>query len=643
MMGPVGEGWAPGVAPVSVAPRASRMRWTFAAAVVICVTVATAAGAFVLSGAAGSKSLTAGVAPRNAMFFMEVRTDLPGDQHTKLAGFMSHFPGFQDRSQFDYALDQMLSRLTGAISPELSYSSAFKPWMEGEVSVTVTAPTASIPSGLSGCDDLSRLGTNMPSPPVDPNLDMFYSMYPALRSFDPAVLSDPDFTFDPALFGVDPDFTFDPYDLASLNAALSPETLSGLVPEAVAIFALKDRAAAETWVTGEMARMNAKATSQDYAGFKLYTTGSGYSQAAYAFTSQDLVIGTVGGVKASLDTKTRGSLADVAGYQAAMKSVSGESIARFYLDTSYYTRTYTDTLNELSCLLESAGTKAAPTFNLSAMPAWMAGSIRAESDRMVVEMAMPGAGQQHPGNHASVLASSLPGNTVGVYEVHSIGESVNAGLDSLSSLGSLPGMGSSVTDIKDLVDRFGGVAWLGDGAAVITKTGDSFGGGVVVQTADAATARTKVDMLTNLVALSGGVIKTTSRDETYKGLGITVVTIPASSGMPAVEIAIGAKENLIVAGYTDAFVKAVIDTTPSDSLASQEDYSAAIGASGSSNMGSMYVNVPALEDLIGRAAMSENQSRWTQDYKPYFDHIGGVAYSAVDGNTVIMRLVVMAK
>ena len=497
MMGPVDEGWAPGVAPVSVAPRASRMRWTFAAAVVICVTVATAAGAFVLSGAAGSKSLTAGVAPRNAMFFMEVRTDLPGDQHTKLAGFMSHFPGFQDRSQFDYALDQMLSRLTGAISPELSYSSAFKPWMEGEVSVTVTAPTASIPSGLSGCDDLSRLGTNMPSPPVDPDLDMFHSMYPALRSFDPAVLTDPDFTFDPALFGVDPDFTFDPYDLRSLNAALSQETLSGLVPEAVAIFALKDRAAAETWVTGEMARMNAKTASQDYAGFKLYTTGSGYSQAAYAFTSQDLVIGTVGGVKASLDTKTKGSLADVAGYQAAMKSVSGESIARFYLDTSYYTRTYAEALDELSCMLTSPGAKAAPTLALPAMPAWMAGSIRAESDRMVVEMAMPGTGLQHFGNHTSVLASSLPGSTVGVYEVHSIGESLNASLDSLSSLSSLPGMGSSVTDIKDMVNRFGGVAWLGDGAAVITRTGDEFGGGLVVQTADAATAKTKVDMLTN--------------------------------------------------------------------------------------------------------------------------------------------------
>jgi hypothetical protein len=232
---------------------------------------------------------------------------------------------------------------------------------------------------------------------------------------------------------------------------------------------------------------------------------------------------------------------------------------------------------------------------------------------------------------------------VGVYEVHSIGESLNASLDSLSSLSSLPGMGSSVTDIKDMVNRFGGVAWLGDGAAVITRTGDEFGGGLVVQTADAATAKTKVDMLTNLVALSGSVFKTTSHEETYKGVGITVVTIPASSGMPAGEIAIGAKDNLIVAGYTDAFVKAVIDTTPSDSLASQADYSAAIGASGSSNMGSMYVNVPALEDLIGRAAMSENQSRWTQDYKPYFDHIGGVAYSAVDGNTVIMRLVVMAK
>jgi hypothetical protein len=298
----------------------------------------------------------------------------------------------------------------------------------------------------------------------------------------------------------------------------------------------------------------------------------------------------------------------------------------------------------LSCLYASPGAKAVPTLDLRTMPAWLAGSIRAESDHMVVEMSMPGMGSQPGGNHTSMLASSLPGSTVGVYEMHSIGQSITTGLDSMSSgYSSVAGLDSSLKSIKDMLTRIGGVEWIGDGAAAVTKTGDSFGGGVVVQATDAATAKTKVDMITNLVALGGGTIKATSRDETYKGVGITVVSIPTSSGMPPVEIAIGAKDNLIVAGYTDAFVKAVIDTTPSDSLASQSDYTAAIGASGSSNSGSLYVNIPALEDLAGRTAFPTTPSRWTQDYKPYFDHIGGVAFSVVDGNTVTMRFVVMAR
>jgi hypothetical protein len=68
-----------------------------------------------------------------------------------------------------------------------------------------------------------------------------------------------------------------------------------------------------------------------------------------------------------------------------------------------------------------------------------------------------------------------------------------------------------------------------------------------------------------------------------------------------------------------------------------------MAAAGSSNEGSFYVDIPALEDQIGQAAFSADLSRWTLDYKPYFDHIGGVGYSVVDGNTVILRFVVTAK
>jgi hypothetical protein len=551
-LSPIGDSWAANVHPVAVSPRSKRLRWGIAGAIVVAVVVATAAGAFVLSGAAGSKSLTASLAPKNAVAFLEVRTDLPGDQHARLADFMSHFPGFKDRAQFDNALDEVLNKLTSQVSPDLRYSSAFKPWMEGEVSIAVT--------------DISSVVSQSP-------------------------------------------------------------------PGVVAIFALKDRAAAETWVTDELNRSSIKTTSQDYAGTKLYTTGSGVNQGAYAFTNQALLLGTVDGVKSALDTATKGSLADNAKYQAAMKSLSGDNIARFYLDAGSYLA---------SMLGSQASGLSTLSLATSNMPAWIAGSVRAESDRMVVDVAMPRATGSGADNHTSRLASALPGSTVGVFEMHSIGSQVTKQLDALAA-GQSGAIADSVKSVKDALAKIGGIDWLGDGVAVVTKDGSNYGGGLVVEAGDAATASAKAAMITNLAALAGGSLKLTSRDETYKGIAITVISIPNGSNGTPVEVAVAAKDNLVVAGYTDAFVKDVIDTTPGSSLASSSDYTAVMAAAGANNMSSGYVNIPALEDQIGQALLASQSSRWTLDYKPYFDHLGGVGYTVVDGNTVILRLVVMAK
>ncbi|HEY1168320.1 MAG TPA: DUF3352 domain-containing protein [Candidatus Limnocylindrales bacterium] len=561
----MGETWAAGVDAISVSPRSRRLRWGIAAAVVLCVVVATAAGAFVLSGASGVKSLTATIAPKNSLAFLEVRTDLPGDQHANLADFMSHFPGFEDRAQFDNALDELLNQLTSAVSPDLTYSSAFKPWMEGEVSVAVT--------------DLGTADTS----------------------------------------------TFRP-------------------PSAVAIFALQDRAAAESWVTSELARIDITAASQSYAGTTLYTTGSGTDAGAYAFTDQDLLLGTIDAVKAALDSKTNGSLADNANYQAAMNSLSGDSLARFYLDPRAVVGYELDSYNGIAQAILGAGASPLATLGVSPQeaPAWIAGSIRAESSDMVVDVVMPSTASTGIGNHTSALASALPASTVGVLEVHSIGKLVS---DELSALRAKAPAGSATTiqSVQDALARFGGIDWLGDGVAVVTKDGSTYGGGLVAQAADASTASAKVALLTNLAALTGGSLNISSRRETYKGVDITLISIPGGTRGIPVTIAVAARGNLIVAGYTDAFVKAVIDTSTSTSLASQPDYSTVMAAAGLSNLASFYVDIPALEDAVGQAVFAASPSRWTLDYKPYFDHIGGVGYSVVDGNAVILRLVVTAK
>ncbi len=568
---PMADAWAAGVHAAPVSPRSRRLRWGIAGAVVACVVVATAAGAFVLSGAAGAKSLTASAAPKNAIAFLEVRTDLPGDQHTNLADFMSHFPGFADRSQFDNALDEMLNRLTSAVSPDLSYSSAFKPWMEGEVSVALM-DVGSMSNMMSGAAPMA------------------------------------------------------------LNAGAATLT----APSAVAIFALKDRSAAQSWVSGELSRTGLTPTSQTYAGTTLYAFGTG----AYAFTDQDLLLGTVDGVKAALDSKKNGSLADNANYQAAMKSLSGDSLARFYVDPkSMLSREMAASGSAMQALLGGA----LPTFGMSLdrIPAWVAGSIRAESNDMIVNVVEPAVAATSTEDHTSRLAPVLPGSTVGVFEFHSIGKVVTNGLSALES--QLPASSANpLGGIKDGLTAIGGLDWLGDGVAVVTRDGSTYGGGLVAEATDVSTAASKV-ALVRLATLATGSLHITSRVETYKGIDITVLSIPGGSGGSPVDIAVAAKDNLILAGYTDAFVKAVIDTTPSTSLAAQSDYKSVIDTAGASNEQSFYINVPALEDQIGQYVFAASPSRWTQDYKPYFDHLGGVGYSVVGGNTVILRFVVTAR
>jgi hypothetical protein len=258
----------------------------------------------------------------------------------------------------------------------------------------------------------------------------------------------------------------------------------------------------------------------------------------------------------------------------------------------------------------------------------------------VVDVAYPSTSTSGSGNHVSKLASALPGDTVAVGEVHSVGALLGHELSALSS--QVPG-NATLDNVNGVLGLIGGTDWLGDGVAVVTKDGSTFGGGLVVETTDAATASSKVALVNTAITFGGRLYGITSHDETYKGSTITIVDIPAKVVGTALEIAVVAKDNLIVAGYGDSFVKAVLDTTSANSLASQSDYSAVMAAVGSSDEESFYVNVPALEDQIGQALFSASPSVWTQNYKPYFDHLGSFGGAVVDGNTVILRLVVTAK
>jgi len=290
-----------------------------------------------------------------------------------------------------------------------------------------------------------------------------------------------------------------------------------------------------------------------------------------------------------------------------------------------------------------AGAAFSGMMGVGSMPAWVAGSVRADSDHMTVEIKMPkSAGMLSTGNKESVLASELPGSTVGVLEVHSVGKLVTDGIKTISGSATGASEKDAIKQVQDALTMIGGIDWIGDADLVLTRTGSSYGGGLVVKTPDAASATGKKVMITNLIALAGSSMGITSADETYKGTTITIVSIKNGSSGSPVQIGLAAKGDLLVAGYGDSFIKALLDTTSSDSLATQSDYKTVMAAAGTSNATYGYFNVSAVADQIGQS-FTGNAARYNLDYKPYVDHIGGVAFASIDGTTVTLRLVFTAK
>ncbi len=117
-------------------PRGGRARW--AIALVATLVVVLVAGGLVAFAGAGAASVGPAYAPSDALLYMDIRGDLPGDQRQQLATFMAHFPGFADPSSLQTKLDQALDKLVSkATNGTFTYSGNIEPWFGGQVAVAV--------------------------------------------------------------------------------------------------------------------------------------------------------------------------------------------------------------------------------------------------------------------------------------------------------------------------------------------------------------------------------------------------------------------------------------------------------------------------------------------------------------------------
>jgi hypothetical protein len=577
--------------PPATGRRPSRFRWAAAAAVIAMVVLVSGVAAALLTGSAPNAKILAW-APADSIVYGEFRLDLPGDQRENLAEFLSHFPGFDDQAAIDTKLDEALDQfLTKATNGDQSYTADIEPWFDGEVGVVASS-------------------------------------------------------------------------LPNMGATVDPESLD--TGSAAVLLSVKDVALAQAWFDGAVG--DANPTTEDYNGVTLTTVpgreGSRDGPVGYAVTGDVAVLGEVDAVKEVLDTKGGSPLTDNTDFAAALKSGSGDHIGFVYYDIG----AYWDWAMSLPTETGTPGMNFAEGFRDS-LPAWGALWARVEGDALSFQLASaaPTERMGPTENKASTLAAHAPATSLVYAETHDYGQVIT---DMLAMYEGVEIPEAAAPQLDQVAGMFGGVegivGWIGDVAVVVNDPGEGLEGGIVIQPTDATKAENLFLTVRSMLTLGGASLGLTVSDAQYGDATITTVDfgelrqlmeqtgetvnpeeLEYFGGADAhLQLSWAITDDLVVIGLGPDFVKHVLDTEPSSSLAENDRYQGLLDRTGKENAGSYFVDVTAIRAAIeeafpdGPGLLGKDQS----EVKPFlapFDAIGGsqvIGGSNPDKTTILITV-----
>ena len=409
---------------------------------------------------------------------------------------------------------------------------------------------------------------------------------------------------------------------------------------AVLLVAVKDPAAAKAWVSQELGGTQ---TTETYAGGEI-TIVSGPQKNDLAFAVRDtvLLVGPEKAVKAALDTNGSSPLASSESFAAARKTAPSAYLSWGYLDL----KAFVD-----AAVAGASGSADVPQAcldqALAAVPAWAAGSLRAEDDALVFTSTAPTAGEPPATkDSSSAVAKRLPASTAVAIEIRDFGKGVVDGLETLKQqLACDPSTAEMVDGVEQALAALGGAealaGWAGDTAVAATVDGAAFGGGLAAVVTDEAAAGRTLDQLQSLLALGGGAAGVTSREEAYGGGTLLVVTIPSdAAGAEVPELAVTVQGGVFALGTID-FVKGVVDTTSATSLADDEVYQRAISSAGGDGVADVFVDIAAIRAGVEAMLPAAEKSRYETEIKPFLEPFEAFAAVAkAPGATTESRAVI---
>jgi Protein of unknown function (DUF3352) len=408
----------------------------------------------------------------------------------------------------------------------------------------------------------------------------------------------------------------------------------------VLLVAVKDAAAAKAWVSQELGGTQ---TTETYAGGEI-TIVSGPLQNNLAFAVRDsvLIVGPEKTVKAALDTNGSSPITSSESFAAAEKTAPSAYLGWGYVD--------------LKAFVDAAATGVAGSADvpqacldqaLAAIPAWASGSLRAEDDALVFTSTAPTAGEPPATkSSASAVAKRLPASTAVAIEIRDFGKGVVDGLETLKQqLACDPSAAETVDGIEQALAALGGaealVGWADDTAVAVTVDGAAVGGGLAAVVTDEGAASRTLDQLQSLLALGGGAAGVTSREETYGGGTLLVVTIPSDAvGAEVPELAVTVQGGVFALGTID-FVKDVVDTTSGTSLAGDEVYQRAISLAGGDGVADVFVDIAGVRAGVEAMLPAAEKSRYETEIKPFLEPFEAFAAVAeAPGATTESRAVI---
>ncbi|MBA2382300.1 MAG: DUF3352 domain-containing protein [Chloroflexi bacterium] len=418
------------------------------------------------------------------------------------------------------------------------------------------------------------------------------------------------------------------------SSASSMNSMSG-INGSLFVATIKDRGKAIAWLTSttESSTLN----QSTYGDADLFVAAEGGGQFAAAINDKVLLAGSTTAVKAAIDSGGKGELANQDDMKAAVATLDKD----YVLFSVVRIRTYADALIALAATSQPGAldnTQIDETL-LGMIPAWTASTARFENDAIVASSVSPSwAIGYDTTNRPSELLGHVPAKTIAYAEIHDVGPALNA---ILAKFRTLPEAKPAFDQFDQALSILGGFdsafGWWGDSALVVSSLGDgTVGAGLVVKPRDAALADRLFTTLNGFLGLAGGNQGIVVRTEDHNGTKITIIDFSASMAQSGGTLPPGYKpefawattKDVSVVGYGSAFVAAVLDAGPGNSLNDDARFKALLGRVGADNIGVTFVDLAAIravvEPLAEAALPSDKWTYYTTEIQPYLKPLDGV-------------------